>query len=272
MNGLSARLRFAIDRAGRFEEPHFGQFALWVILAAGAYALSQISAAHGELHGGPQPLIYAFYLPIDEPVRHTWISFLSFLPFRILHAPEFFRASVVGYHVAAAAWFLQLGGRWAGVAAAVFYTAALSLFWEHGAAVAEWWNLVGVMLILFAGWYWLLRSRIRQALRAGEFWRRQLFPLWTRDLAVFSVAWFFFQAGASKLLISGPSWADGTNLQLAVHRFVLEWNELVTPFVLFILRNRDYATWLSAGVLLLECSALLAAEWTCSSSPPSSSP
>jgi hypothetical protein len=258
MSRLTTRLREALSRASRLDEPHFGQFALWVLLAAGVYALSQVSEAYQGLHYGNRVSIYPFPIPMAEPERHAWISFISFLPFRVLHSPGLFQTCVIGFHVSAALWFSQLFCRWSAVATAVFYTVAVSLFWEHGAAIAEWWNLVSIALIIFAGWYWHYGNEIRDALRAGEFWRRELFPRWTRHLAVFSVAWFFFLTGVSKITLSGLSWVDGTNLQLAVHRFRIEWNEPLNFFHGWILPHRETASLFSSGVMLLECSAILA--------------
>ena len=58
--------------------------------------------------------------------------------------------------------------------------------------------------------------------------------------------------------MSGLSWVDGTNLQLAVHRFRIEWNEPLNFFHGLILPNKTAATLFSSGVMLLECSAILA--------------
>lgn len=248
-------------RLGRLERPLYGQVALWVVLAVAVYSLRQVARAYEvEVHPAGQGVhVYPFGIPLEsEPERHRWISLLSFLPFRVLHSPAVFWTCVVGFHVSAALWAFRRLCRLSAAATASFYTASLSLFWEHGAAVAEWWNPVAVSLVVFAGWYALYGREIREASRSGEFWRRRLFPVWVRELAVFNVAWFFFLTGAGKLLVSGPGWTSGTNLQLAVHRFRIEWHRPLNALHGMVLSDRDTATAMATAVLVVECGAILA--------------
>ena len=229
------------------------------MLAAAGYSLWYVSMNYAfVIHHGDNAHIYNFKVPLASPERHRAISFISFLPFSVLHWQPLYWTCVAAFYAAATLWFFRLWCRWTAPIAAFLYTFCLSLFWEHGGAVAEWWNPVATSLIIMAGWQCIYATEIRDALRAGEFWQRPLFPVWVHELNVFSLAWFFFQTGWGKLTTSGLAWVDGTSLQLHVHRFRLDFGEPQNFMHHLILSHRLTASLFSAGVLLLECSAILA--------------
>lgn len=248
-----------LRRAGRLSTPQYGQTALVVVLIAAAHSLYIAGVAYAaEIYRNGVLHIYPFAVPESEPQRHAFVTFLSFLPFELLHEPALFWASIAGFGVCSVLWTLRRFCRWIGILTAFFYTVALSLFWEHAAAIAEWWNCLAIVLIVFAGWYFFYGREIGAASRTASFWRTRLFPQWVHDLCVLAVAGFFFVAGVAKLRIAGLEWADGTVLQLNIHKFRLERGEPAGFVHDLLLGDRRLATLASASVLAFENATILA--------------
>lgn len=261
-------LTAAMRRAGRLHPPVYGQFAAWVVLVIAGY--TQLLAAHATFVGvtldgtvltpTAKDHVYPTFVPLAGAQRYEPVTLLSHLPFELLHAQWLYVGCLAAYFVFGTLWLLQLGLRWAPPLAALFYTITLSLFWEHAALIAEWWNIVNIVLIIFAAWYSMYAREITAALRAGEFWQRPLFPAWVHGLCIFVVAWFFTQAGWRKFAVSGWDWTDGTSLQLSIHWARAKFGP--TPFAALqelLMSQRPLAQALATTTLLLECSALVGA-------------
>jgi hypothetical protein len=260
-------LRDAGRRACQRQLPLYGQCATWVALTVASY--TQLLAAHAMFIGvefdgkvmtpAARDHIYPTAIALLEPERHQWISLLSFLPFDVLFAPGLYATCLSAYFVFATLWALQIWPRWSPLLAALFYTLAMSLFWENAALIAEWWSTVNVILIVLAAWYWFYADAIEGSLRAGTFWKTPLFPQWAHELCVFAIVWFFTQAGWRKLLNSGLAWTDGVALQLNVHWAMSKFGPTsLATLQELLLRDRSLAGALASVSLAIECTAFFA--------------
>lgn len=253
-------------RASALHLPTYGQWTLWVTLCVAGY--TQLLVAHAMFVGvefegvvyTPTAVdhVYPTAVPLAGVERYRSISLLSFLPSEILHSPTLYTLGLAGYFLCATLWALQIWPRWSAPLAAGLYTATMALFWERGSFIAEWWNTVNVIVLIFAAWYFFHGHAISRALRAGTFWRTPLFPAWVHWLCMFAVAWFFTQAGWRKLLVSGWDWTDGTSLQLSVHWAQFKFGP--TPFVAIqelVMQNRSLAHLLNVATIVIESTAFL---------------
>jgi hypothetical protein len=114
--------------------------------------------------------------------------------------------------------------------------------------------MANVLLILQALWITGDATLIRQRLADGTFWREPLVPRWVSVASIAYIGLFHTAAGLSKLAFSGPSWANGTALQLWTYLWGRPWS-LTTRL---ILSSRTFTQVLQVFTLLVESAGILA--------------
>jgi hypothetical protein len=186
--------------------------------------------------------------------RAGLVSVVSFLPDAVLLNGFIFRVYGLLFAVAAVLWVGRVGLPWSSWLAALSFTAVAALYLENASQVTHVTHLTNTLLLLYALWYHCYADDIRTASRRGECWTTPVFPRWVHALSVFSVGLFYGWSGLSKLLESGPSWANGTSLQLWVRLF----GDSHSFWTRVILSNRTLAALMQAATLVGETGGFVA--------------
>ena len=220
---------------GELSRPHFGQAVVWIALW---FAL--ITAP-----GPAEP----------QGVRIGPATVLWWLPEWILARPIFPKLALLGSRRARRLAFRVLLP-WSAWAAALGFVAVVAMLHENSSHISHTSNLTALILLIHAGWYQVQRRRIAASLEDGTFWETRSYLRWAWGLSLFTVALFHTNAGISKLIQSGPSWADGVSLQLWTYL----WGK---PGALrdVIVSHRTIARALQVATLVFETGAVLALFW-----------
>lgn len=178
--------------------------------------------------------------------RGTWMN------------PHIYQAGILGFLVGSFLWLLRIGIPWTSWIAVTSFWVATSSFVEGLVQGADHTRHVLVpLLVLHAAWTHFAAPQIREADRRGQLFRSHLYFGWTYEFSVFSLAWFYFLAGFSKLTESGFGWCQGTNLQLWVAMF----GDPSFFGCQWILASRTLAQVFQVSVLSLELGSILALPW-----------
>lgn len=216
--------------------PHFGQAVTWVLLYT-ALALAPNVCTVGPGAGRAADAA----------------TVLSPLPATVLSLPLLFSSCRRVLVLGAVLWACRLLIPWSCWITLLAFTATISICFENRSHISHLYNITNMLLLIHAMWYHFYRKDIRAALSAGTFWESPLYPAWAFGLSVFYIGLFHTWAGATKLLTSGPGWANGLSLQLWVYL----WGDPTSPLREFIISNRWAAQGLQAMTLAVETSALL---------------
>ena len=218
-----------------FSRPLSGQLVIWILIYISITQTSWVLSA----------------APTD---RNVPVTALSFLPEQILASRSLFLVCRLGLLVGGVLWALQLVlpvSCWLSVGC---MTAVVAMSYENSTHISHVYHLTNMVLLIHALWYQFHYREIRVALLKGVFWQSPLYPNWTFMLSVFCIALFHTYAGLSKLVVSGPEWANGVSLQLWVHLWGRD-NSFVNEL---IVSNRQAAIALQVATLVIETTAIAA--------------
>jgi hypothetical protein len=226
------KLRWLFDRA----TPAFGQISVWLLLLfAIVLAMTPIEFDTGPRSEAPATVFF-------------W------LPGTLIGSPEFFTAIRVVLFASAALWALRI---WIPISCwvtVVSFTLMWSLRMENLTNGAHIFNVTNMLLVIHAMWFHFYRDEIRTGVRNGTFWTDLNYPRWVFWLSVFYLGWFHSLAGFTKLACCGPTWGNGTSLQLWVNLF--GWR--ASPFAQLILFDSRLTAVLQTGALVIECLSIMA--------------
>ncbi len=215
--------------------PHFNQVVTWVLLFAAATLVPwQFELREGRRSGFVSLLLW---LP-DEVVRNsaTWMVLRGLLALGIV------------------LWGMQRGLPWSCWLVVVSFTALWSLHVETTYNTAHIFNMVTMLLVIQAIWITADAPLIRKRRKNGAYWQLPLVPRWVSLASIAYIGVFHTAAGLSKLLFSGPEWANGISLQLWTYLWGRPWS----PTTQMILASRDLTYWLQVLTLILETAGILA--------------
>ncbi|MDX1947889.1 MAG: hypothetical protein SFU86_20995 [Pirellulaceae bacterium] len=215
--------------------PRFNQLVVWLLL--GCCAL--LAFWPYEVHTGP---------------RQAPVTLLSWLPAAALTSKWtllLFRALLV---IGAALWAGNRALPYSCWLTTVGFTGVWSLHVENTHNTAHIYNLPNMLLVIQSLWITADAPRIRQALAAGTYWQTPLVPRWVSLASLAYIGLFHTAAGLSKLLFSGPGWANGTSLQLWAYVFGYEWS----PTRTLMIHSRTLTAGLQIATLVVETAGILA--------------
>jgi hypothetical protein len=215
--------------------PHAAQLVLWVVVLL---AWSLVGFTAGRATGARGDVVSLLgWLP------SPWLTSLAWL--------DMFRALFLA---GSALWLMQLAIPWSSWTSALGFTGLICLHQQNLTYVDHIFQLTNQLLLAYALWYHFYRRDIRDALRRGSFWTELVCPGWLHPLCIWLVAIYYAFGGWSKVAVSGFGWPNGVSLQL----WVTLWGNPASPFTGWILDSRDFARLASAGILAVECGAVLA--------------
>lgn len=215
--------------------PHFGQLATWLLLGAALW----LARYPYEMAVGP---------------RQGPASLLSWLPGEVLSSPAGFWIARAALVIGVGLWFWRKLLPWSCWLTALAFTALWSLHVENSWHTNHCFQMANNLLFIQAMWETLCAREIREATAAGKYWQTPLYPRWVTLAAVAYIGIFHSAAGLSKLTFSGPSWANGTSLQIWTHLWGRPWS----PTTWLILQSRTFTQLLQAATLVVETTAILA--------------
>jgi hypothetical protein len=109
-----------------------------------------------------------------------------------------------------------------------------SLYLENRVEHDHTFILLTQVLILYYLWYQFDARRIKRCLKEKTFWRTKLFPQWIYPAVLFLVAYQYFTSAILRLMSSGPSWADGSSLQI----WAFLWGDPLSPLTQAIVQDQ----------------------------------
>ena len=217
-----------------FSRPQFGQLITWfLIYVAIEEVFSELPAATGD--------------------RAGTVTVLSFLPGLLDSAAVFILARWV-LVIAGILWALQLLLPFSSWLTAIAITTVVAIRYENADHISHVYNLTNMVLVIHAMWYHFHYRKIKEALGKNCFWQSELYPNWAFYLSLFCIAIYHTFAGLSKLVASGPQWANGLSLQLWVHL----WGRDNSFSADLIVSNRAVAQLLQCATLIIETLAITA--------------
>jgi predicted DCC family thiol-disulfide oxidoreductase YuxK len=221
---------------GALSRPHFGQAIVWIALWFALITLPGSGGSAGERIG---------------PATVLW-----WVPDGLIASPLVYWFSVLIAQVGAALWALQLLVPWSCWLASLGFTAAVAIHHENSSHISHTTNLTALILLIHSAWYQVERRRIAASLENRTFWDTPVYPRWAWGLSLFTITLFHTGAGLSKLVHSGPGWANGVSLQLWVYL----WGK---PGRLrdFIVTHRSIVLALQSFTLMAETTAILGLWW-----------
>lgn len=226
------RLDYLLDES----TPQFAQLVTWILLATA--------------------LVLAL-VPLDHRVgpRQGPVTLLSWLPADVLHSPAMLLAMRGVLLVGAGLWLFQRLLPWSCWLTVIGFTGVWSLHVETTYNAAHIFHMANNLLVIQALWVTFYAREIRASLRAGTYWTTPLVPRWVVLAGVAYIGIFHTAAGLTKLIYSGPAWANGVSLQLWTHLFSpRHW----MPSASMILGSRTLAAALQWGTLVIETAGVLA--------------
>jgi hypothetical protein len=226
------------DRLARLEKrtlPQFNQTVIWCLLATAAIlAIWPFEVREGERAG---VVSLQSWLP-DAAVRHpaTWFAMRLLLGVGIV------------------LWALNAGLPWSCWLVVVSFTGLWSLHVETTYNTAHIFNMANMLLVIQAIWITADAPLIKRRLREGRFWCEPIVPRWVSLASIAYIGIFHTAAGLSKLVFSGPGWANGTSLQLWTYLWGRPWS----PTTRLILSSRTLTQILQFFTLVFETAGVLA--------------
>jgi hypothetical protein len=239
MKGLSR-----LDWLGERSKPHYGQLMLGVLLLFALSLCLYFETHFGGTHSRGQ--------------RTGPASVISWLPDDVLLNQVVFIVCGALFISAALLWLCQHGLPWSSWCTVLTFTAVVALYLENASQATHVAHLTNMLLIVYAMWYHFYSAEMRRARLQGNFWNTPLYPRWVHALGVFTVGIFYGWSGLSKLLESGPAWANGISLQL----WVSLWGDPNSRWTRLILSHRTLAQGMQTVTLIAETSAFPAIFFT----------
>jgi hypothetical protein len=239
-------LRAWLDGFGQRSRPYFGQVVLAALLLGAVPLAGYFLLNPGGIH------------PRGE--RAGPASLLSFLPDSVLldRGVSFLCGGC--FLVGAVLWVMRIGLPWSAWMAALGFNGVVALYLESASQVTHVAHLTCMLLVIHALWYQCYRKEIAEADAEGRFWATELYPQWVFSLSVFALGLFYGLSGLSKLLRSGPGWANGVSLQLWTQLF----GDPDSMWTQWILSSRTFARVLQVTTLVGETAGLVAIVWPAS--------
>jgi hypothetical protein len=216
--------------------PHFNQFVIWVLLASGVLlACWPFAVQEGARQPGP-------------------VSLLSWLPDAVIRSPYCFAFCRIVLLVGTAAWLAQKWLPWSCWLVVVGFTGLWSLHVETTYNTAHIFHMANMLLVIQAIWITADAPLVRQRLADGAYWQQPIVPRWVSVASIAYIGLFHTAAGLSKLFLSGPSWANGTSLQLWTYLWGRPW----MPTTQAIIASRSFTQGLQWLTLVVETAGILA--------------
>jgi hypothetical protein len=223
------------DHLCRRSLPHFGQLINWFLIGT---AVCLLFLSFEQQTGERQtPTTVLSWLP------HAWLT-SAWLPWLC-------RASLV---VGGALWLFNVGLPWSCWLTTAGFTALWSLHVETTYNTAHIFNLPNMLMVVQSLWITFEAPQIRAAIKAGKYYETPLLPRWVVLTGIAYIGIFHTAAGLTKLLYSGPGWANGISLQLWTHLWGHSW----APSTWLILSSRTFTRILQAATLIIETAGVLA--------------
>lgn len=215
--------------------PHFGQLVNWSLLGTAAVLL-------------------CLSFEIDQGPRQSPTTVFSWLPYAWLMSPAALWISRAALGIGGLLWLFNRGMPWSCWLTTVGFTAVWSIHVETTYNTAHIFNLPNMLLVLQSLWITFEAPQIRAARQRGAFYQTPLLPRWVVLTGVAYIGLFHTAAGLTKLVYSGPEWANGTSLQLWTHLWGHSW----APSTWLILSSRTFTQILQAATLVIETVGVLA--------------
>ena len=215
--------------------PRFNQLVVWSLLGtAVVLALTPFRLSSGE--------------------RAGFASFLAWLPDGVVYDPRSFWLMRGVLLVGIGLWLFNRWLPWSCWLVVIGFTGLWSLHVETTTNTAHIFHMANMLLIIQAIWITGDAAAIRRALDEGRYWTTPLVPRWVSLASIAYIGMFHTAAGLSKLLFSGPAWANGTSLQLWTYLWGRRWS----PTTQMMLGSRTFTKWLQAFTLIVETSGVFA--------------
>jgi hypothetical protein len=215
--------------------PHFNQFVIWLLLATAAF-----------LVGWP--------FSVQDGPRAGFVTLLSWLPNDVVRSGWTWALARLLLAAGILLWLVQRWLPWSCWLTVVGFTALWSLHVETAHNTAHIFHMANMLLVIQAIWITADAPLIKQKLAAGTYWQEPLVPQWVSLASIAYIGIFHTAAGLSKLLFSGPGWANGTSLQLWTYLWGRPWS----PTTQMILGSRTFTRWLQTLTLVVETTGVLA--------------
>jgi hypothetical protein len=226
------------SRLAQLEErtlPHFNQVVVWTLLATAAIlALWPFELGSGQ--------------------RTGFASLLVWLPDAIVTSGAVWLSLRAVLLTGCVLWSLNRLLPWSCWTVVFAFTGLWSLHVETTYNTAHIFNMANMLLMIQAIWITADAPLIRLRMHDGEYWIQPLVPRWVSLASIAYIGIFHSAAGLSKLAYSGPSWANGTSLQLWTYLWGLPWS----PTTRLILSSRTLAQALQVGTLVVETAGVFA--------------
>jgi hypothetical protein len=222
----------------RLEErtlPHFNQVVIWSLLVVAA----TLAVWGFEVKTGP---------------RGGFVSLLSWLPDAVMRSMAVWLAVRAVLIVGIVLWATQRWLPWSCWLVVASFTALWSLHVETTTNTAHIFNMTNMLLVIQAIWITADAGLIRERLNEGTFWRLPLVPRWVSLASIAYIGVFHTAAGLSKLVFSGPEWANGISLQLWTYLWGRPWS----PTTQLMLASRGFTQALQVLTLVVETAGVLA--------------
>jgi hypothetical protein len=215
--------------------PQFNQIVIWCLLATAA-------------------ILAVWPFELREGERSGFVSLLSWVPDAVVRHEATWMALRLVLFAGIALWLLNRWLRWSCWLVVVGFTGLWSLHVETTYNTAHIFNMANTLLVIQAIWITADAPLIKQRLKDGTFWKEPLVPRWVSLASITYIGIFHTAAGLSKLLFSGPGWANGTSLQLWVYLWGRSWS----PTTRLILGSRTLTQLLQFFTLVFETAGVLA--------------
>ena len=215
--------------------PHFNQLVVWVLLAGGAVLASlPFAVSEGPRQGHATLLFWLGDAALDH-ASLFWIFRVVLLTGIVLWAGN--------YLLPWSCWLVVVG-----------FTGLWSMHVENTTNAAHIFNMANMLLVIQAIWITADARLIRERLAAGSFWRLPLVPRWLSLASIAYIGIFHTAAGLSKLVESGPEWANGVSLQIWTYLWGRRWS----PTTQMVLGSRSFTQALQVLTLVVETAGVLA--------------
>ncbi len=224
--------------AARLEErtlPQFNQVVIWALLVMAALLA-----------------IWPFHVQTGE--RGACASVFCWLPDAAIHNRWTWLACRTLLIAGVLLWLNQSWLPWSCWLVVISFTGLWSLHVETTSNTAHIFHMANMLLTIQAIWITADAPLIRAQWRVGTFWKLPLVPRWVSLASITYIGIFHTAAGLSKLLFSGPQWANGTSLQLWTYLWGYPWS----PTTRLILSSRWLTQGLQVLTLVVETAGVLA--------------
>jgi len=215
--------------------PQFNQFVIWTLVAiAAVLAIWPFDIRAGERAGVASLL---WWVPNEVArSRWTWLALRGLLLAGTL------------------LWLNQKWLPWSCWVVVAAFTGLWSLHVETTYNTAHIFHMTNMLLVIQAIWITADAPLIRARLRDGTYWQSALVPHWVSAASIAYIGIFHTAAGLSKLVFSGPQWANGTSLQLWTYLWGRPWS----PTTKLMLGSRLFTQGLQVLTLVFETAGILA--------------